>query len=99
VIDRVTTCIGIRAGLLTGNRSSKIELIATDLGYHGLQASRPYDISLVLKLWLTAFVGSPIEDAVRTWSGGYLPRVTPCTYTVGISEIAIVGVGDNHARK
>jgi len=68
VIDHVTTGMGIRAGLLKGNGSSKIELIATDVGYHRLRAGRPYDVSLVLKLWLTAFVGSPVEDAVRTWS-------------------------------
>jgi len=60
LIDHVTTGIGIRAGLLIGNRSSKIELIAIGVGY---------DVSLVLKLWLTAFVGSPVKDAVRTWSG------------------------------
>jgi hypothetical protein len=65
VIDQVTTSIGIRAGLLTGNGSSKIELIATDVGYRRVRAGRPYDVSLVLKLQLTVFVGSSIEDAVR----------------------------------
>jgi fatty-acid desaturase len=67
----ITTGIGIEA-LLTGNSSSKIELIATDVGYHRLRAARPYDVSLVLKLWLTAFVGSPVEDAVGTWSGEHV---------------------------
>lgn len=57
MVDHVTTAIG--------NGSSKIELIATDVGYHRLWAGRPCDVSLVLKLWLTAFVGTPVEDAVR----------------------------------
>ena len=74
MIDHVTTGIGIRAGLLTGNGSSKIELITTDVGYRRLRAGRLYDVSLVLKLRLTAFVGSPVEDAVRE-----LERRARCT--------------------